>query len=443
MFGWWKKSEGFEWREYVRTTILVRRQKRRERIEDAKQAAVAGLKEAGRAGAAQLKDAGKAGAAGLKKAGKAGAVAGASGLSRLSAASLRGLARLGPLSLTVLSAVGRAPGRLGAVVRPALLPCGRALARSNLRGPILLMGIVGAAGATARLYTNGLDTEAMIAGAVGMAGLLLGALPTLLGLDASRPAWLEAVTDRLPRMRVSPAIGGGLIVASVAAAAGLFLWKLAEPAGRGSLLGNLPLASKPIEGRAIVLGADSMKVGNIIVRLSGMEAPEAEQRCPAAGKKTIRCSEAATEGLTKIVRGKLVSCNLSGSDEAGRSLATCKAEGADVAGALIRQGLVFAQQGLLARYASAESEARTAKLGVWKGDVQRPSEWRAKRWEEAKRSAPDGCPIKGAVGADGKVYVLPWSREYERVKVRTGKGERWFCSEQEARAAGWRLAERS
>ena len=80
---------------------------------------------------------------------------------------------------------------------------------------------------------------------------------------------------------------------------------------------------------------------------------------------------------------------------------------------------------------------------MWKGDVQRPAEWRAKRWEEAKRAAPDGCPIKGAVSQDGKVYLLPWSREYDRVKVRSGRGERWFCSEQDARAAGWRLADKS
>jgi hypothetical protein len=46
---WWrKKQDGFEWREYVRTTILVRRNERRQKVEDAKQAAIFGVKQAGR-----------------------------------------------------------------------------------------------------------------------------------------------------------------------------------------------------------------------------------------------------------------------------------------------------------------------------------------------------------------------------------------------------------
>ena len=37
MFGWRKRNDGFEWREYVRTTILVRRRNRRERVGEAAQ----------------------------------------------------------------------------------------------------------------------------------------------------------------------------------------------------------------------------------------------------------------------------------------------------------------------------------------------------------------------------------------------------------------------
>ena len=54
MFGWRKKQDGFEWHDYVRTTILVRRAKRREKVDDARQAAVDGLKDAGAAAAQGL-----------------------------------------------------------------------------------------------------------------------------------------------------------------------------------------------------------------------------------------------------------------------------------------------------------------------------------------------------------------------------------------------------
>ncbi len=77
-------------------------------------------------------------------------------------------------------------------------------------------------------------------------------------------------------------------------------------------------------------------------------------------------------------------------------------------------------------------------IGLWFGTAERPAEYRAKKWEEAKRTAPEGCPIKGQVSGRARVYVLPWSPAYDNVKVRAAKGERWFCSEEEARAAGWK-----
>ena len=110
----------------------------------------------------------------------------------------------------------------------------------------------------------------------------------------------------------------------------------------------------------------------------------------------------------------------------------------------MRRGHVFAETGLFSSYAQLESTARGAKLGLWRSTtVERPSDYRARRWEAAKRTAPEGCPIKGNVTADGRVYVLPWSPDYARIKVRERRGERWFCSEQEALTAGWRPVDRS
>ena len=51
MFGWRRRSEGFEWKEYVRTTVLVRRADRQRRVEDVRAAAVEKVKNAADAGA--------------------------------------------------------------------------------------------------------------------------------------------------------------------------------------------------------------------------------------------------------------------------------------------------------------------------------------------------------------------------------------------------------
>jgi len=60
MFGWRKKPEDFEWHRYIRTTIKVRRENRRRRIEDAKYAAAEQVHAAGAALAAGSKAAGAA-----------------------------------------------------------------------------------------------------------------------------------------------------------------------------------------------------------------------------------------------------------------------------------------------------------------------------------------------------------------------------------------------
>jgi hypothetical protein len=57
----------------------------------------------------------------------------------------------------------------------------------------------------------------------------------------------------------------------------------------------------------------------------------------------------------------------------------------------------------------------------------------------ADQAAVSGdCPIKGNITSSGHIYHMPWSPWYEKVRIDTAKGERWFCSEREALAAGWR-----
>ena len=62
-----------------------------------------------------------------------------------------------------------------------------------------------------------------------------------------------------------------------------------------------------------------------------------------------------------------------------------------------------------AEYAGEEETAKAEKLGIWQGQNDQPDAWRTKIWDEAKRAAPDGCPIKGSVRSEGRVYSMPWS----------------------------------
>ena len=72
----------------------------------------------------------------------------------------------------------------------------------------------------------------------------------------------------------------------------------------------------------------------------------------------------------------------------------------------------------------------------------------AAAWEEgdlASVTAPLGliggnCNIKGNISfeTDERIYHVPGQDHYDATRISRQHGERWFCSEQEARSAGWR-----
>jgi endonuclease YncB( thermonuclease family) len=404
MFARRKKSDGFEWHKYIRTAVRHRREARRERVHAARHAAGEHLNAAGAALAAGSRAAGSAA--------RDGAVAGA------------GAAGLALQALWAFIAYG---------VRALLRPLVALVSRPNVGVPLALAGALALGAGIGRARGLGLDREAaltLLAGAV----LMLSLLPLVrLATGWSMP--------HLPAVPRRAALAAALLVVVGAAA-----W-FAGGAGFGKLanVASLPLVGgKSVQGRAYPIGADTLRVGTATVKLTGLDPPEAEQRCGTIARGW-RCSAAAEAALSRIIAGRTVSCTLSsaGRDDQGWLPGYCTVGDKDIGAELVRQGYLFADGGLLSRYAAQEREARAAKAGLWSGEVERPAAYRAKLWEEAKRRAPEGCPIKGQIAGATRTYVLPWSPEYDRARVQKTRGERWFCSEQEAVSAGFKAAQRS
>ena len=413
MFGRRKSDDGFEWHKYVRTTIKLRREQRRQRILEARRAA-----------GQQASAAGSALVAGSRAAGAAAWDGAKVGLGTA------GLAAQGVWHmLMTLSALGWR--RLVVLSQPLVA----ALARPNIGGPVALAGAIALGSGIGRYRGAGLDREAAITLAIGIL-LLFAAFPLLSSLTGIR-------LPPLRRLGISPRVG---LVAVAVAAAGVGLTWLAN-SGRGSLAGisaKLPLigSSKPAEGRAEALSGDLLRVGGATVRLAGIEAPEHQQAC-GSGSRRFRCGAAAHAALGRLVNGHRLTCTLSGADGSGHSLASCTRGDLDINAEMVRQGHAFAAGSLFASYSGHERQAREVKAGIWAaGEPERPSAFRAKLWDEAKRRAPDGCPIKGLVSGGTRIYVLPWSPDYDRGRIQKARGERWFCSEREAEAAGFKPAAR-
>ena len=91
-----------------------------------------------------------------------------------------------------------------------------------------------------------------------------------------------------------------------------------------------------------------------------------------------------------------------------------------------------------------EDEAREAGRGIWGlTESQRVEPWNWRRGLEAGGERPDGCVIKGNINSKGeRIYHAPGMSSYGATRINESRGERWFCSEEEARAAGWRAPRR-
>lgn len=109
-------------------------------------------------------------------------------------------------------------------------------------------------------------------------------------------------------------------------------------------------------------------------------------------------------------------------------------------------------------YRAAEAAARESRAGLWgacpvdgsagraTSPTPRPSATpRCSTPPDASGNSGSGgsgaCDIKGNINADGeRIYHVPGGRSYARTRITESRGERMFCSESEARAAGWRAA---
>lgn len=205
-------------------------------------------------------------------------------------------------------------------------------------------------------------------------------------------------------------------------------------------LSAAPSDTATVAGPARAVDGDTLDVAGQRVRLEGIDAPEYAQSCARAWIGSWECGKQAHRTLAKLVAGQTVTCQSKGQDKYGRMLGLCHVGGTDINAEMVRRGLAWAFVKYSSTYVAAEAEAKAAAAGIWQGSAEPAWVYRDRRWSLAEQAAPEGCAIKGNVTGKGHIYHMPWSPWYARVRIETGRGERWFCSEEEAVAAGWRPA---
>lgn len=222
---------------------------------------------------------------------------------------------------------------------------------------------------------------------------------------------------------------------------------------------SLAVAQDRIVGRAKIIDGDSFEVGSTTVRLYGIDAPEGRQPCLRDGREW-RCGDAAATELRRLIGSRDVSCQKRDEDSYGRMVAVCHSGTVDLGASMVRAGLAVAYRRYSDDYVAEERQAQAARRGVWAGAFTAPEEWRRdERIDEApaqrerdvrgagrssssattSQGRRSGCDIKGNINSRGeKIYHTAASPSYAETGIDESRGERWFCTEAEARAAGWR-----
>lgn len=208
----------------------------------------------------------------------------------------------------------------------------------------------------------------------------------------------------------------------------------------------------------------SMDGKNEKVRIVGIDAPE-----------TGDCfSRDATARLTALIDGNTVRLEAKSTEDRdvfGRLLRYVWFAGNDVGAGMVRDGYVLSYEkyphAKLNLYESLERDAQEAGRGLWSGcsetkpksiPVPTATTTTNANAETETTTAPSPsltpspspgtvppptgeCVIKGNVNSDGvKIYHLPGCRSYNATKIKPEEGDRLFCTEAEASAAGFRKA---
>jgi endonuclease YncB( thermonuclease family) len=219
-----------------------------------------------------------------------------------------------------------------------------------------------------------------------------------------------------------------------------------------------------IAGMAKIRDGDSILIGSTRIRLGGIDAPPADQLCLNTQGERWTCGVAARDELIKHTEGKSWVCHARAVDRRGRTVARCQVDGEDIQQWMVRSGWALSYKRVSHDYDADEAAAREAKAGMWQGAFIAPWDWRVRNKKTAILGAvkpPEGahaillasasgpvapspdCTIKGNVNSAGEcIYHTPNSRWYAQIKMRVSKGTRWFCSVEDAEAAGCRETRR-
>ena len=134
-----------------------------------------------------------------------------------------------------------------------------------------------------------------------------------------------------------------------------------------------------ISGKPRVIEGDLLQVGQTLVRLYAIDAPNKGQLCQGKTRE-YPCGTVATTGLMDLIATvDTITCYPKGNVIDGAVVAMCKdPQGFDLSQQMVYTGWALALPDADTLFHRIQEKAQKAKRGLWKGQVTPPWRWQPK-----------------------------------------------------------------
>jgi endonuclease YncB( thermonuclease family) len=219
---------------------------------------------------------------------------------------------------------------------------------------------------------------------------------------------------------------------------------------------------------AIVKDGDTIQLAGVTYKLDGIDAPEFDQMCIDEHAEPWACGVDARDRLAELIGKRAVRCEDLGPTKTYPKwhigLCTADGETASLNQLLVRQGFALnVEPEAKGRFKEDEANAKDKLSGLWRGCFVAPQDFRHREKSGAllgsacrsdkdrelreslfpdEPAMPPACSVKAKLAKRARltghigIYHMQACRSYAPVT----KPDRWFCSEEDAKAAGFRKA---
>lgn len=131
------------------------------------------------------------------------------------------------------------------------------------------------------------------------------------------------------------------------------------------------------EEKVKVIDGDTIHIGKLKYRFSGIDAPEMKQLCNKGGKEVL-CGLLAKNALIDKINNSPVTCKIEEVDRYKRLVAECFVREESLSKFLVKNGYALAYRRYSMKFVDDENYAKENKLGLWSMTFEYPWDYRAK-----------------------------------------------------------------